>query len=355
MSKFKSLYSITMFLKTNDVDVDVVREFERFKPLPNLPDSMKLEIVNHYGKLKKTTHRARLLRNVCELGCDFNYERFLRYEEFANSHPKDTSSLEMFQLRYGDELGLQKFNDKTAKSTHTIESFLEKYPDDGVQRYHEYNRRKRNTRERMIERYGEEEGNRRWERLCERNRGNHTLERRIEIHGEEEGRRLFEETRQKLKDKNTLDYYIKLYGEEDGFLKWNWRNLQNSISTMFTDKDMVWKIDTPMYSKWLERIGSKQLNDQSTQELRRYYRSVWRVTKRQPLHLLPNFDKRSHQRDSGTYAIDHKISIIYGFEENISPEIIGNINNLQMLPHEENSRKGRSCYSMLDYCYRGVL
>lgn len=344
-----------MFIKSNGVCEEVVRGFEKFKPLPNLSDDVKFKIVEHYSKLSLSSHKTRLLRNVEELSDLFDFDRFLKYEEFANKHPKDTSSLEMFKLRFGDELGVQKFNEKVKASTHTIESFIEKYKEDGSQKFREYNESKLCTLENFIKRHGEEEGTRRWNQFCERNKGNHTLERRIEKHGEEEGRRLFEETRYKLENKNTLAYYIKLYGEEDGRSRWNWRNLQNSISSMFTEKEMVWKIGTPTYHRWIATTGALKFTDEEKLRLARYYRKVWKITMVQPLTLLPNFDKRGRQRDKDSFAIDHKISIIYGFKNDIPPEVIGNVNNLQMLPHRENSRKCIDCYSMLDYCYRGEL
>lgn len=354
--KFKRLYSVTMYVKSHGVDsLDVIEGFEEFKPLPDLPFEVKVKIIEHYSNMESATHKTRLLKTVYELGKDFDYDRFLKYEEYANGHPKDSSSLEFHKLKYGDELGTQKYNEKTAKSTHTLESFIEKYKEDGPQKYREYNERKRQTLENFIKRNGEEEGTRRWNQFCERNKGNHSLERRIEKHGEEEGRRLFEETRYKMENKNTLEYYIKLYGEEEGRSRWNWRNLQNSISTMFTDKEMVWHIGTPTHQRWVEATGCLKLTDEEKLKLDRYYRSVWKATMSQPLHLLPNFDKRGHQSVEDAFAIDHKISIIYGFKNDISPKVIGNINNLQMLPHTENSRKQGDCYSMLDYCYRGEL
>lgn len=71
-------------------------------------------------------------------------------------------------------------------------------------------------------------------------------------------------------------------------------------------------------------------------EREKYYKAVWRVTKRQPLHMLENFEHRGRT----TYHLDHKMSIIYGFLNNIPADIIGHIDNLQMLPYKENLKKG---------------
>lgn len=79
---------------------------------------------------------------------------------------------------------------------------------------------------------------------------------------------------------------------------------------------------------------------ESLPEWKKYKIDVWRVTKQQPLHLLENFDQRGVNGEEGAYTLDHKISIKKGFIENISPEQIGHIDNLQMLPWEENITKG---------------
>lgn len=66
-----------------------------------------------------------------------------------------------------------------------------------------------------------------------------------------------------------------------------------------------------------------------------YYKNVWRCTYKQPLILLNNYRP---ERKNG-YAIDHIYPISHGFKNNIPPEIIGNISNLQMLPFKENESK----------------
>ena len=46
---------------------------------------------------------------------------------------------------------------------------------------------------------------------------------------------------------------------------------------------------------------------------------------------------------NGAYHLDHKFSIIEGFKNNIKPEIIGSINNLEFIPWEENLLKRAKC------------
>lgn len=69
-----------------------------------------------------------------------------------------------------------------------------------------------------------------------------------------------------------------------------------------------------------------------------YYKKVRKITEEQPLHLLENNEKRGRV----DYHVDHIIPISYGFANNLPPELIGNILNLQMLYYKENIKKGNS-------------
>jgi hypothetical protein len=70
---------------------------------------------------------------------------------------------------------------------------------------------------------------------------------------------------------------------------------------------------------------------------------VYSITKQQSIHLLDNYEKRNNSGIEGAYHLDHKYSIIEGFRNNIKPEIIGNIKNLEFIPWEENIKKRTKC------------
>lgn len=85
------------------------------------------------------------------------------------------------------------------------------------------------------------------------------------------------------------------------------------------------------HEEWLEMTDDRKI----------YYSQVWFHTEKQPLHLLENIEKRSeHSKNPDAYHLDHIVPISYGFKKQISPEIIGDISNLQMLPWLENILKG---------------
>jgi hypothetical protein len=66
-----------------------------------------------------------------------------------------------------------------------------------------------------------------------------------------------------------------------------------------------------------------------------YYKKVWQITNKQDIMHLLNYDKRK----GGGYALDHIYPIAAGFRNNIPCDLIGNIQNLQMLPKRINESK----------------
>ena len=74
-----------------------------------------------------------------------------------------------------------------------------------------------------------------------------------------------------------------------------------------------------------------------------YQNEVRRLTRKQPLHILPNYSKLEENwgkmGEDGAYQIDHIISINKGWKDMIPAEEIANITNLQVMKWEDNLRK----------------
>lgn len=66
-----------------------------------------------------------------------------------------------------------------------------------------------------------------------------------------------------------------------------------------------------------------------------YYKKVWKLTKELNLESLPNSENRGW-RD---YHLDHIVPISYGESQNIPPELIGSIQNVQFMWWKDNYEK----------------
>lgn len=78
-------------------------------------------------------------------------------------------------------------------------------------------------------------------------------------------------------------------------------------------------------------------------EYSKYAYEVRRITEetyRQNIHILnPDNHPRTLNGVCGGYQLDHKISIKSAFLDGLDPKIVGSIENLQMLPWEDNRKK----------------
>lgn len=69
--------------------------------------------------------------------------------------------------------------------------------------------------------------------------------------------------------------------------------------------------------------------------VKKYRKEVEAVTRKQPLYQLDNSDKRGRNR----YHLDHILSVSFGFNSGLDPEIIGDIRNLRFVPYKINLEK----------------
>lgn len=80
-------------------------------------------------------------------------------------------------------------------------------------------------------------------------------------------------------------------------------------------------------------------DDPQYEEFKKYRRKVYYWTNKNDLSQLENYDKRSKTG----WHLDHKYSITEGFKNNIPPNILGQLKNLEMLPSKDNCSKGTKC------------
>lgn len=90
-----------------------------------------------------------------------------------------------------------------------------------------------------------------------------------------------------------------------------------------------------------ERLGY-QLPFEQMAAYDQYTSKVLTVTAQQALHTLPRYNLRK-RNGKDPHQLDHRFSMMEGFKQGISPEIIGCIHNLAYIPMRENHSKGARC------------
>jgi hypothetical protein len=117
--------------------------------------------------------------------------------------------------------------------------------------------------------------------------------------------------------------------------------------------EFIRKREETRYKNWLEKIKDIDL-------FKKYYKEVWHETRkwikklyetwdglcyytRQKLISTKEYKKLNPKQHPNSNvllpSIDHKISILFGYLNKISPEVIGNINNLVICSKHYNSFK----------------
>lgn len=145
-----------------------------------------------------------------------------------------------------------------------------------------------------------------------------------------------EEYKERYKETCLKKYGVEYFTQSDVYL-------EKAKETYREKYDSDFYMSSELRRKREEESG-RWLADEQKSDYRRYSESVWRTTNKQDLETLENYDKRGRLDISpGAYHLDHKFSIKKGFEENIPPEIIGSLKNLEMIPGKKNCAKRAKC------------
>lgn len=155
---FKILFDIT--------DEELEREHKKF-------DTASFEsFIRRYGEkngpLKYDEYKKRQAY-TCSKEYMMN-EKGMTEDEWNNFNANRACTKENFIKRYGEKLGLEKWEDYCNLESYAgckLEYFIERYGrDEGRKIYLELNKRKAQTLENYINKYGEVEGKRRYEDIC---------------------------------------------------------------------------------------------------------------------------------------------------------------------------------------------
>lgn len=145
-----------------------------------------------------------------------------------------------------------------------------------------------------------------------------------------------DEFKEKLKEHNIEKYGVENYfNSEDYKIKSKEASLKKYNSEYYLSSEL---------RKQREIESGHWISDEDRTEYELYRLNVWRITNKQDLESLKDIDKRGRiDLNPDAYHIDHKFSIREGFEENIPPEIIGSLKNLEMIPGKNNCSKRANC------------
>lgn len=242
-----------------------------------------------------------------------------------------------------------------------LQGMIEKYGEiEGKKRYNSFVKKisetskNRNTLSYFIKKYGEDIGKEKHNNYIKKQKNAHTLIGRIEKYGPE-GKKIHDKIISK--SGNNIESYIKKYGEIEGKKKFekrqiNWNKTMkskppNEIKLINEKKKLTLENFQKKYGiniglkKWINRCKkqSKAMRKIDVNEIDKYtlYVSTVRRLSEQQIKIFGL--KKSKLRERGKYHLDHKVSICYGFNNNIPPEIISSIYNLEILPCSDNCSK----------------
>jgi hypothetical protein len=234
-----------------------------------------VEYDNKFGECSRTSEKTRQNKNT--LGPIMNSELS---RKLSNSH-----KIENYKLKYGEEEGVFRFNlmMERKKYKNGKQSYIDKFGSDGELIFNEVQKKKNITLENFIIKYGEEEGEKR-----------------------------YDEFRFKRKIKNLLSTYIEKFGYEVGLEKWLDKNNKISISNSKIEKDDKNKFSSYIYEVNKFTRISLEMNSLNNLELR--------------------------GKENG-YDLDHRVSKVNGFKKGIPSYIIGHISNLKIVESSYNRRK----------------
>jgi hypothetical protein len=160
--------------------------------------------------------------------------------------------------------------------------------------------------------------------------------------------KLYYQTAQNSREENNIIKYRIKYPNQLTEIKEKIRGQLRE--TLLKEYGVEHVINIPGVKEKIRETNEKNGNwmtEENIQNFKDYSKSVWRYTRKQPLHMLENIELRGHA-NQGKYHLDHKFSIFEGYKQGIPPEIIGNMINLEMILGRNNLKKQKKCSITLE-------
>lgn len=277
------------------------------------------------------------------------------------------SSLENYVLRFGEKYGNILFNNFVDKCVSTLENFKKRYGDGWEVRWANFKDKSANFKlEHYIKKYGSDLGkikyNERLKKTKEQNvfcydywlklgyteyEAREILSKQADTSslnsvmlrlGPVLGYIRYQEIKTIRQYQNTLERYVADYGIDGG------TEIYNNISSK-----KVCEYTTEKYlktRKTFENIG-RWTAKENLDDFKHYKLIVERFTKRSIKQLPPEKQKMLEKRGPTSKTkkqdevvhVDHMISKFFGFHNNILPQIIGSVYNLDVIDASKNISK----------------
>lgn len=155
-------------------------------------------------------------------------EAIVKIEKLKKS---TTITLENLIAKYGEDDGKKRFDIFRSKSSHTKEKYIEKYGDQWEEHWSLYLQSKSCSLDKFIERYGIEEGKRLFDEYQAKKSFTNSLAGYIDKYGEKEGTDRYEQVTRK-RQSASLSHFVEKYGQVDGEIKYKETNAKKDSSSL---------------------------------------------------------------------------------------------------------------------------
>lgn len=183
---------------------------------------LKDKLIARYGKREGRKRYASFLKkcNVSLKGFIDRYgqdEGLRKYDDFKRS---SLNNKEAMVKRHGEKEGAIRYNlmvEKMRKrSKFTLAYWIDFFEGDYELACNTYKMEQARGLPYFIRKYGEEEGEKRYQKLCEVRKSQNSVQYRVNKYGEIDGKKKWEKECRLKGVKQKLDYYIEKYGKKEG-------------------------------------------------------------------------------------------------------------------------------------------
>jgi hypothetical protein len=234
--EIKSLKKLSSLIKKYNYEIDDLTDYSNLYNLSNLPKHLDIEYIK-FILLKKHYEPILFIKYAIDVYPNFDYDRYKNYLKLSSNNKLTKCSLEWFKVKFGDEIGEEKYKDYLNNIKNRLTPYdVQYWKNKGFTNLSEindkilnYKNEKKTSLDGFIKRHGKEKGTvlyNEWREKC-----SFDTNKLISIYGEEKTKQI---NKSKAISKQSM---IKKYGEEEGNKRYeNWK-----LSVGLTKEQMIEK------------------------------------------------------------------------------------------------------------------